>query len=150
MLAVNPSSLLQKQKPKGPALPLEDEGCCGIFFPMQQQGIKIHVFQIEGSRNSSTSSLNMGCFLQISIQSLHSPSHLTPLSTYALTVIPPRDFIFTSVQLPLLPHPSFFCALFTLRKHLFDFFLKISKQKKQTTQIKKVLSLKCSWPLNLT
>lgn len=86
MLGVNPSSFLQKQKPKGPTSPLEDKGCCGIFFPMQQQGIKFCVFQMEGSRNSSTSSLNVGCFLQISIWSLHSPSHLTPLSTYALTV----------------------------------------------------------------
>lgn len=42
-----------------------------------------------------------------------------------------------------------FCALFTLRKHLFAFF-KNRQTKQQTTQIKKVLFLKCSWPQNLT
>lgn len=79
---VNTSSLLLR-KPKGPVFSLEHEGCCGIFIPHCHMGKKLQTFQMEGSRNSSISNLNLGYFLEISLLSLilHSPSHLTSLHT---------------------------------------------------------------------
>lgn len=71
------------KKPKGPVFSLEHEDCCGIFIPYCHMGKKLQAFQMEGSRNSSISNLNPGCFMEISLHSLilHSPSHLTSLHT---------------------------------------------------------------------
>lgn len=136
MLGVNPNPL-----PSAKA-----KGFCGIFIPYCHMRKNPHIFQMEGSKEQLHEQFK--CELLSTDFSLDSSLALTPNTSLHICYDCLMSFYpvitFISVQLPRLPHLSFFQALFTLRKCVC--FLK--KQTNNNHSNQKTLSLKKLLTLN--